>query len=82
MAPLQWASAVESLERGESGSDAAFGLSQRPDGDVEVEDSVWTNAGFQVPPCAQCGGVLKPNVIDSTFSLLQVGCVMLHGGMK
>jgi NAD-dependent deacetylase sirtuin 4 len=30
-----------------------------PDGDAEVEDS----AGFVVPDCARCGGVLKPDVV-------------------
>ena len=31
----------------------------RPDGDVEVDDT----AGFVVPPCDVCGGVLKPHVV-------------------
>ncbi len=31
----------------------------RPDGDVELEDT----AGFVVPGCAACGGVLKPHVV-------------------
>lgn len=31
----------------------------RPDGDAVVED--WS--GFVVPPCADCGGVLKPDVV-------------------
>ncbi|HEY9290606.1 MAG TPA: NAD-dependent protein deacetylase [Microlunatus sp.] len=31
----------------------------RPDGDAVVED--WS--GFRIAPCANCGGVLKPNVI-------------------
>nr|WP_246280192.1 Sir2 family NAD-dependent protein deacetylase [Nocardioides daedukensis] len=31
----------------------------RPDGDVELEDT----AGFVVPPCELCGGVLKPDVV-------------------
>lgn len=80
---MQWASAVECLERGESGSDPSFGLSQRPDGDVEVEDSVWTNADFQVPPCTLCGGVLKPDVINATSSLPSRRlCVMIIGGMR
>jgi len=30
-----------------------------PDGDVELDDT----AGFVVPPCAQCGGRLKPDVV-------------------
>jgi NAD-dependent SIR2 family protein deacetylase len=31
----------------------------RPDGDVDLEDT----ADFVVPPCADCGGVLKPDVV-------------------
>lgn len=31
----------------------------RPDGDVELSDT----AGFTVPPCSWCGGVLKPDVV-------------------
>jgi NAD-dependent SIR2 family protein deacetylase len=31
----------------------------RPDGDVDLEET----AGFVVPPCAACGGVLKPDVV-------------------
>ena len=32
----------------------------RPDGDVELRDA---GKGFLIPPCDQCGGVLKPNVV-------------------
>lgn len=31
----------------------------RPDGDVDLEDT----AGFAVPPCVDCGGALKPDVV-------------------
>ncbi len=31
----------------------------RPDGDVDLEDTI----DFVVPPCADCGGVLKPDVV-------------------
>ncbi len=31
----------------------------RPDGDVELDDT----AGFRVPGCRSCGGVLKPDVV-------------------
>lgn len=31
----------------------------RPDGDVDLDDT----AGFAVPTCAECGGVLKPDVV-------------------
>lgn len=35
------------------------GLEQRPDGDVDLDDT----AGFVVPGCEECGGVLKPDVV-------------------
>lgn len=31
----------------------------RPDGDVDLDDT----SGFVVPPCEECGGVLKPDVV-------------------
>jgi NAD-dependent SIR2 family protein deacetylase len=34
-------------------------LVARPDGDVELEQT----SGFEVPACAACGGVLKPDVV-------------------
>jgi NAD-dependent SIR2 family protein deacetylase len=35
------------------------GVEVRPDGDVELDDT----AGFEVPGCVDCGGVLKPDVV-------------------
>ena len=35
-------------------------VSRRPDGDLELPGG---GAGFLVPPCERCGGVLKPNVV-------------------
>ena len=34
-------------------------VADRPDGDVDLEET----AGFVVPPCAGCGGILKPDVV-------------------
>jgi NAD-dependent SIR2 family protein deacetylase len=34
-------------------------VASRPDGDVDLEET----AGFVVPPCERCGGVLKPHVV-------------------
>jgi NAD-dependent SIR2 family protein deacetylase len=34
-------------------------VQSRPDGDVDLEETL----GFVVPPCAGCGGRLKPNVV-------------------
>ena len=35
------------------------GVEVRPDGDVDLDDT----AGFVVPGCTRCGGVLKPDVV-------------------
>jgi NAD-dependent SIR2 family protein deacetylase len=40
---------------------AALDALQAPDGDAELEGLDFS--GFQVPPCSQCGGVLKPDVV-------------------
>ncbi|HZX21956.1 MAG TPA: NAD-dependent protein deacetylase [Woeseiaceae bacterium] len=38
--------------------------SDRPDGDVEIADADYADyAGFVVPPCPRCGGVVKPHVV-------------------
>jgi len=34
-------------------------VADRPDGDVDLEDT----SGFVVPPCEDCGGILKPDVV-------------------
>lgn len=50
----------ERLEEANPGWLAAHAdVVDRPDGDVEIEDSV----GFVVPACDLCGGVLKPDVV-------------------
>ena len=58
---LQWAEAIESLEVGQPGSDKSFGMQQRPDGDIEIDEKFWEQ-DFDIPSCHQCGGVLKPDV--------------------
>ena len=40
-------------------ADAHADVAVRPDGDVDLDDT----AGFVVPPCESCGGVLKPDVV-------------------
>ncbi len=40
-------------------ADDRRGAATRPDGDVDLEDT----AGFVVPDCSACGGVLKPDVV-------------------
>ena len=37
------------------------GLLRRPDGDVEL--AAEAQMGFVVPPCASCGGLMKPDVV-------------------
>ncbi|KAH9322997.1 hypothetical protein KI387_017636, partial [Taxus chinensis] len=58
----EWALAIESVEKGALGLDSSFGMQQRPDGDVEIDERYWEN-NFHIPTCEQCGGVLKPNVV-------------------
>lgn len=36
---------------------------QRPDGDAELDPLALGAAGFVVPPCPACGGILKPHVV-------------------
>jgi NAD-dependent SIR2 family protein deacetylase len=62
---------------------------QAPDGDADVERHDF--ARFQVPPCQQCGGVLKPDVVffgehvppervqRSTAQLLQADAMLVIG---
>ncbi|WIH06729.1 NAD-dependent protein deacetylase [Xanthomonas translucens pv. graminis] len=40
---------------------ATLQAGQAPDGDADLEDVDF--AAFAVPPCTQCGGVLKPDVV-------------------
>jgi NAD+-dependent protein deacetylase sirtuin 4 len=61
---LQWAQAIDSLEVGQPGSDKSFGMQQRPDGDIEIDEKFWEQ-DFDIPTCSQCGGVLKPDVRSS-----------------
>lgn len=58
---MQWASAIESIESGEPGSDKSFGMRQRPDGDIEINEKFWEEE-FLIPNCQHCDGLLKPDV--------------------
>ncbi|KAL6641787.1 hypothetical protein ACP70R_019968 [Stipagrostis hirtigluma subsp. patula] len=58
----KWAQAIDSLEVGQPGSDKTFGMQQRPDGDIEIDEKFWEQ-DFDIPGCNQCGGVLKPDVV-------------------
>lgn len=58
----KWASAIESLECGDPGSDKNFGMQQRPDGDIEIDEKFWEE-DFDIPNCEHCGGMLKPDVV-------------------
>ena len=40
---------------------AALDAADAPDGDADLEAQDFS--GFEVPPCPQCGGVLKPDVV-------------------
>ena len=58
---LQWALAIDSLEERQPGSSKSFGMQQRPDGDIEIDEKFWEK-DFDIPSCTQCDGVLKPDV--------------------
>ena len=57
----QWAEAIENLDHGNAGSDKSFGMKQRPDGDIEIDEKFWEE-DFTIPTCQKCNGVLKPDV--------------------
>ncbi|KAJ8765324.1 hypothetical protein K2173_012021 [Erythroxylum novogranatense] len=58
----KWAAAIESLDYGSPGSDKSFGMKQRPDGDIEIDEKFWEE-DFCIPTCPKCNGVLKPDVV-------------------
>ncbi|PWA63250.1 sirtuin 2 [Artemisia annua] len=57
----EWAAAIESLAY-DSNSDKSFGMKQRPDGDIEIDEKFWEE-DFHIPTCPKCNGVLKPDVV-------------------
>ncbi|KAA3464468.1 NAD-dependent protein deacylase SRT2-like isoform X1 [Gossypium australe] len=58
----KWAAAIESVGYGNAGSDKSFGMKQRPDGDIEIDEKFWEE-DFHIPTCHKCNGVLKPDVV-------------------
>ncbi|KAG8501696.1 hypothetical protein CXB51_003881 [Gossypium anomalum] len=58
----KWAAAIDSLDYGNAGSDKSFGMKQRPDGDIEIDEKFWEE-DFHIPTCHKCNGVLKPDVV-------------------
>ncbi|KAK3211436.1 hypothetical protein Dsin_016142 [Dipteronia sinensis] len=58
----KWAAAIESLDYGSPGSDKSFGMKQRPDGDIEIDEKFWEEE-FHIPTCQKCNGVVKPDVV-------------------
>ncbi|KAM7275721.1 hypothetical protein ACFE04_017587 [Oxalis oulophora] len=58
----KWAAAIENLDHGNPGSDESFGMKQRPDGDIEIDEKFWEE-DFHIPTCEKCNGVLKPDVV-------------------
>ncbi|KAK7350907.1 hypothetical protein VNO77_09955 [Canavalia gladiata] len=58
----KWAEAIENLDHGNPGSDKSFGMKQRPDGDIEIDEKFWEE-DFIIPTCHKCNGVLKPDVV-------------------
>ncbi|GKV10967.1 hypothetical protein SLEP1_g22262 [Rubroshorea leprosula] len=58
----KWAAAIESLDHVNVGSDKSFGMKQRPDGDIEIDEKFWEE-DFHIPTCQNCNGMLKPDVV-------------------
>ncbi|XP_014523422.1 NAD-dependent protein deacylase SRT2 isoform X3 [Vigna radiata var. radiata] len=58
----KWAEAIDNLDHGNPGSDKSFGMKQRPDGDIEIDERFWEE-DFIIPTCHKCNGVLKPDVV-------------------
>lgn len=65
---LQWAEAIESLDY-DSRSDKSFGMKQRPDGDIEIDEKFWEEE-FHIPNCQKCNGILKPDVSTCSFHVI------------
>ncbi|KAI3451612.1 hypothetical protein Pfo_008277 [Paulownia fortunei] len=57
----KWAEAIENLDY-DSRSDKSFGMKQRPDGDIEIDEKFWEEE-FHIPSCQRCNGILKPDVV-------------------
>jgi hypothetical protein len=62
------------LDNGSPGSEKSFGMKQRPDGDIEIDEKFW-EADYHIPACPKCNGVLKPDVI---FSVLVYNFQLLY----
>ncbi|KAG5031788.1 hypothetical protein JHK85_015770 [Glycine max] len=62
MITQNWAEAIDNLDHGNPGSDKSFGMKQRPDGDIEIDERFWEE-DFIIPTCHKCNGVLKPDVV-------------------
>lgn len=73
---LQWAEAIESLDY-DSRSDKSFGMKQRPDGDIEIDEKFWEEE-FHIPNCEKCDGILKPDVSTSPYYLVPVLIFLFH----
>ncbi|CAJ2641472.1 unnamed protein product [Trifolium pratense] len=58
----KWAEAIDNLDHGSPGSEKSFGMKQRPDGDIEIDEKFWEE-DFIIPTCQKCNGVLKPDVV-------------------
>ncbi|KAK9162385.1 hypothetical protein Syun_003287 [Stephania yunnanensis] len=58
----KWSEAIENLNIGRPGSEKSFGMKQRPDGDVEIDEKFWEEE-FHIPTCQKCNGMLKPDVV-------------------
>ncbi|KAJ6682699.1 putative proteinD-DEPENDENT PROTEIN LIPOAMIDASE SIRTUIN-4 [Salix koriyanagi] len=66
----KWAEAIESLDNGSPGSEKSFGMKQRPDGDIEIDEKFWEE-DYHIPACPKCNGVLKPDDFTKCYKMLE-----------
>ncbi|PWA37221.1 sirtuin 2 [Artemisia annua] len=57
----KWAAALESLAY-DSNLNECFGIKQRPDGDIEIDENFWEDK-LHIPTCSICNNALKPDVV-------------------
>nr|XP_034891001.1 NAD-dependent protein deacylase SRT2-like isoform X4 [Populus alba] len=77
----KWAEAIESLDNGSPGSEKSFGMKQRPDGDIEIDEKFWEE-DYHIPACPKCNGVLKPDnhvVIKDWYSAISTWNIRIQG---
>ncbi|KAI3692041.1 hypothetical protein L6452_31849 [Arctium lappa] len=82
---VQWVAVIESLPY-DSKSDKSFGMKQRPDGDIEIDEKFWEE-DFHIPTCSKCDGDedldgFYKNFVQSRINGVKLGdkcTIMMYG---